>query len=39
MTLWRLRQAGKLPAARKLGNRNVTPEDEADKAIAALVGL
>jgi len=39
MTIWRLRQAGKLPKARKLGNRNVTPEDEADKAIATLIGL
>ena len=39
MTLWRLRQAGKLPKPHKLGNRNVTPEDKADEAIARIVGL
>lgn len=39
MTIWRLRRDGKLPKARKLGSRNVTPEEEADKAIAKLVGL
>ncbi len=39
MTIWRLRQAGKLPKPKKLGSRNVTPEDEADKAIATLIGL
>ncbi len=38
MTIWRLRQNGKLPKPKKLGNRSVTPEDEAGKAIAALVG-
>ena len=32
MTIWRLRRDGKLPKPKKLGNRNVTPEDEADKA-------
>ena len=37
MTIWRLRRDGKLPKPKKLGSRNVTPEDEADKAIAALV--
>jgi predicted DNA-binding transcriptional regulator AlpA len=39
MTLWRLRQAGKLPKPKKLGTRNVTPETEADQAIAKLIGL
>ena len=39
MTILRLRRDGKLPMPKKLGNRNVTPEDEADKAIAELVGL
>jgi predicted DNA-binding transcriptional regulator AlpA len=39
MTIWRLRRDGKLPKPRKLGNRNVTPEEEADKAIAELIGL
>lgn len=39
MTLWRLRQVGKLPRPKKLGNRNVTLEREADKAIAELVDL
>ena len=39
MTIWRLRRNGKLPKPKKLGNRNVTPEDEADRAIAELVGL
>ena len=39
MTLWRLRQAGKLPKPKKLGNRNVTPEDQVDKAIARIVSL
>jgi hypothetical protein len=34
-----LRRGGKLPKPRKLGSRNVTPEEEADKAIAALIGL
>ena len=38
MTLWRLRRDGKLPKPNKLGKRNVTPEDEADEAIAALLG-
>ena len=32
-------EQGKLPKPKKLGNRNVAPEDEADKAIAELVGL
>lgn len=36
---WRLRRDGKLPKPKKLGNRNVTLEEEADKAIASLVGL
>ena len=39
MTLWRLRQAGKLPKPKKLGNRNVTPEHQADEAIARIVGM
>ncbi|MCB0627789.1 MAG: hypothetical protein KDC43_28650 [Saprospiraceae bacterium] len=39
MTLWRMRRDGKLPKPRKLGKKNVTPEDEADAAIAALIGL
>jgi len=39
MTLWRMRRDGKLPQPRKLGKKNVTPEDEADAAIAALIGL
>lgn len=39
MTIWRLRRDGRLPKPKKLGNRNVAPEDEADKAIAELVGL
>ena len=39
MTLWRMRRDGKLPKPKKLGKRNVTPEDEASDAIAALVGL
>ena len=39
MTLWRLRRDGKLPKPKKLGNRNVTPEDRADQAIAVLIGL
>ena len=39
MTIWRLRRDGKLPKAKKLGNRNVTPEDEADRAIALLIGM
>lgn len=37
MTIWRLRRDGKLPKPRKLGNRNVTPEAEADTAIAKLL--
>ena len=39
MTLWRLRRDSKLPKPKKLGNRNVTLEDQADKAIAVLIGL
>ncbi len=39
MTIWRLRRDGKLPKPKKLGNRNVTPENEADQAIATLIGL
>lgn len=39
MTIWRLRRDGKLPKPRKLGNRNVTPENDADTAIAKLLGL
>jgi predicted DNA-binding transcriptional regulator AlpA len=38
MMIWRLRREGKLPKPKKLGNRNVTPEDEADKAIQRLIG-
>ena len=36
MTLWHMRRDGKLPKPRKLGQKNVTPEDEADEEIAAL---
>jgi len=39
MTIWRLRREGKLPKPKKLGNRNVTPENEADKAIDVLIGV
>ena len=39
MTLWRLRRDGKLPKPKKLGRRNVTPEDEADQAINVLIGM
>lgn len=39
MTLWRMRRDGKLPKPKKLGKRNVTLEEEVDKAIAALIGL
>jgi predicted DNA-binding transcriptional regulator AlpA len=39
MTIWRLRREGKLPKPKKLGNRNVTPEEQADQAIAALIGI
>ena len=39
MTIWRLRKAGKLPKPRKLGNRNVTPEEDASAAIDALLGI
>ena len=39
MTIWRLRRDGKLPSPKKLGNRNVTPESEVDRAIAKLLGL
>ena len=39
MTIWRLRREGKLPKPRKLGSRNVTPKEEADEAIAKLIGL
>ena len=39
MTIWRLRREGKLPKPKKLGNRNVTPEEQVDQAIAALIGI
>lgn len=39
ITIWRLRRDGKLPKPRKLGSRNVPPEEEADEAIAKLIGL
>lgn len=39
MTIWRLRRESKLPKPKKLGNRNVTPENEADKAIDVLIGM
>jgi len=39
MTLWRMRRDGKLPKPKKLGQKNVTPGDEAAAAIAALIGL
>jgi predicted DNA-binding transcriptional regulator AlpA len=38
MMIWRLRRDGKLPKPKKLGNRNVTPENEVDNAIAVLIG-
>jgi predicted DNA-binding transcriptional regulator AlpA len=39
MTLWRMRRDGKLPKPKKLGQKNVTLEDEAEAAIAALIGV
>ena len=39
ITIWRLCRNGKLPLPKKLGNRNITPENEADKAIAVLIGV
>ena len=39
MTLWRMRRDGKLPKPRKLGQKNVTPQEEADAAIAVLIGI
>ena len=39
MMFWRLRREGKLPKPKKLGNRNVTPEEQVDQAIAALIGI
>ncbi len=39
MTSWRLLRDGKLRKPRKLGNRNLMPEDEADTAIARPIGL
>ena len=39
MTIWCLRRDGKLTMPKNLGNRNVTPENEADKAIAVLIGV
>ena len=39
MTLWRMRRDGKLPKPKKLGKRNVTLEDEAIDAIAALISI
>jgi predicted DNA-binding transcriptional regulator AlpA len=39
MTLWRMRRDGKLPKPRKLGQKNVTPQEEAAAAIAMLIGL
>ena len=36
MRIWRLRREEKLPKPKKLGNRSVTPEDQA---ITALIGL
>jgi predicted DNA-binding transcriptional regulator AlpA len=39
MTIWRLRRDGKLPKPRKLGSRNVLPEEKADKAIVKVIGL
>ena len=37
MTIWRLRRDGKLPKPKKLGNRNVTLEDDIDRAMELLV--
>lgn len=39
MTLWRMCRDGRLPKPTKLGQKNVTPEDEADAAIAAMIGI
>ena len=38
ITIWRLRRDGKLPKPEKLGNRNVTLEDDVDRAMELLVG-
>lgn len=37
-TIWRLRQDGKLPRPKNLGDPNGTPETDADTAIAKLLG-
>ena len=37
MTIWRLRRDGKLPKPGQLGNRNVTLEDDVDRAMELLV--
>ena len=36
-TIWRWRKEGKLPAPHRLGSKNVTREDVADKAIRAMI--
>ncbi len=36
--IWRLRRDGKLPKPKKLGNGNVTLEDNVDRAMELLVG-
>jgi predicted DNA-binding transcriptional regulator AlpA len=38
MTIWRLRRDGELPKPKKLGNRNVTLEDDVDRAMELIVG-
>jgi predicted DNA-binding transcriptional regulator AlpA len=39
MTLWRMRRDGKLQKPRKLGQKNDSPENEADATIAVLIGI
>lgn len=38
MTLWRLRKEGKLPHPHRLGNKNMTREDdELDEAVRSII--
>lgn len=37
--IWRLHREGKLPKPKKLGNRNATPEEQADQAIAKVIAI
>lgn len=39
MTIWRLHREGKHPKPKKLGNRKVTPEKQADQAIAKRIAI